>query len=165
MKKKEAEKKKKQKKKEEEKKKKNQTQQTDHRIAWKETEEQEANQRPDIEAQHNHYHHKEGDDDDDDDGDGDGDGDDDDDDDDDVRLRWLQHPQGLVVTEIIDLLKELKPRTGVLENVRGILCKGDDDASPAQYLLTQLGDMGYAAGMVAGDLMSFHSVTRQRPWV
>ena len=77
--------------------------------------------------------------------------------------RWSSHPdaKGLLLT--ISLLKQMRPRACVIENVMGMEgITGETSISPLQYLIDECTAAGYICRTLYCDLNLFHCATRRR---
>ena len=63
----------------------------------------------------------------------------------------------------LKIVKNMKPRYGIFENVIGMLHSDADGAlSPAEYVRSELRSMGYVSNIIETCLSSWHCATRQR---
>ena len=63
----------------------------------------------------------------------------------------------------LQVLRQLKPQSGVLENVTGLRdSHSSDGVSPLEYIRNQLEEMQYKSGIIDADLGSWITASRKR---
>ena len=77
--------------------------------------------------------------------------------------RWFDHPGVQTLQGLLRLVRHLKPRSGIIENVQGIRVTDPGcHSSPLQFVHAELQLMGYSSLDIDIDLQVWHGVVRQR---
>ena len=67
------------------------------------------------------------------------------------------------MTQCLALVRESRPRTVLLENVKGITSPGEDSKSAADMVIQRLRAMGLLSELFEVDVRVCHRAVRQRP--